>query len=187
MTTRIVLMLTVCLACRPGTAHAQDDPKVGAVMGYPTNVGVLWHVTDRIAIRPEINFFRTTISTEGSGILEPLSDTLTTRSITPGVSALIYLDGVQPLRTYVSPRFAVSNLHTSDDPLGTSRPDTNSYLVGGSLGAQYRAATRFALFGEVGVEYRRSENERAIVPGTTATSRTTSVGTRSGVGIVVYF
>ncbi len=53
MTVRIVrTAVLMLLVCGVGRAYAQDDPRVGLTMGYPTSVGVLWHVTDRIAIRP---------------------------------------------------------------------------------------------------------------------------------------
>ena len=56
MTVRIVwTSALILLVCGMGSANAQDNPRVGLTMGYPTSIGVLWHVTDRIAIRPEID------------------------------------------------------------------------------------------------------------------------------------
>ncbi|HET9192207.1 MAG TPA: hypothetical protein VFO21_04970 [Vicinamibacterales bacterium] len=58
-------------------------------MGYPAGVGVLWHATDRMAIRGEIDFSRTAASTETNSTLLPNeTEELTTRLIRPGVSAL---------------------------------------------------------------------------------------------------
>jgi len=47
----------------PAVAAAQDTPRIGLVMGYPAQVGVLWTVAARLAIRPEVNWTRTTTET----------------------------------------------------------------------------------------------------------------------------
>ena len=38
------------------SADAQEKGKTGVTLGYPASIGLLWHVTDRIAIRPEFSF-----------------------------------------------------------------------------------------------------------------------------------
>src|SRR5690349_6856829 len=82
-----------------GTADAQDDPRVGLTMGYPTAIGVLWHVSDRIAVRPEIDFSRSTATSEGTSPLGSLNDDETTSHvIRPAVSALFYVTQRDQLR-----------------------------------------------------------------------------------------
>jgi len=187
MTVRIVWTAALMLlVCGVGSANAQDDPRVGLTMGYPGSIGVLWHVTDRIAIRPEIDFFRTRVTFESSGsaLLPANEDEDTSRVIRPGVSALFYLGPMEDLRTYVSPRLVAVSTETSN-----SDQDSSNYLVSGSFGAQYRLGTRFAVFGEVGVEYSRGETRFSVpspISGTT-TVRRSGVASRSGVGVTLYF
>ena len=187
MTLRIVSTVAlVTLLCGVRTAHAQDNSRVGLVMGYPASIGVLWHVTDRIAIRPEIDFFRTSITFENSGsaLLPANEDEDTSRAIRPGVSALFYLGPMEDLRTYVSPRFVFVSTGTS-----SSDQESSNYLVSGSFGAQYRLGTRFGVFGEIGIEYSRSETRFSVptpISGTT-TVRRTGVASRAGVGVILYF
>ena len=173
------------LLCGIGTAHAQDNSRIGLVMGYPASIGVLWHVTDRIAIRPEIDFFRSTVTVERTGGLVPLPEDEDTSSVVrPGVSALFYLGPKEDLRTYVSPRFVFVSTGTTG-----SDEETDSYLVSGSFGAQYALGRRFAVFGEIGIEWTKSTSRfDSLTPiaGTT-TFRRTGVASRSGVGVVLYF
>jgi hypothetical protein len=162
-------------------------------MGYPTSVGVLWHVTDHIAIRPEIDFFRSRITIERSGGLVPLpaEEEDTSSVVRPGVSALFYLGPKQDLRTYVSPRFVFVSTDTSG-----SDQETDSYLTSGSFGGQYWLGRRFAVFGELGIEWTKSTSRFDSTPITTGTItiplgtttlRRTGVSSRSGVGVVLYF
>ena len=186
MTKRVVPTVVVLVLAGVSIAHAQDNRRVGLTMGYPTSIGVLWHVTDRVAVRPEIDVFRSTVTFENSGsaLLPASEDEQTSRTVRPGISALFYLGPTEELRTYVSPRFVfVSNDTSSSDQ------ETSSYLVSGSFGVQYRLGSRFSVFGELGVEYSRSETRFSVptpIAGTT-TVRRNGVATRSGVGVVFYF
>ena len=122
---------------------------------------------------------------ESSGLAAlPTTDEDTSRVIRPGISARFYLWPMEELRTYVSPRyvFVSSEMSSSDQ-------ETSNYLVSGSFGAEYRLGTRFAVFGELGIEYSRSETRFALpspISGTT-TVRRSGVASRSGVGVVLYF
>ncbi len=120
----------------------------------------------------------------GSALLPATEDENTSRVIRPGVSALFYLGPMEELRTYVSPRFVFVSTEMS-----SSDQETSNYLVSGSFGAEYRLGTRFAVFGELGIEYNRSETRLSLptpISGTT-TVRRTGVASRSGVGVVLYF
>jgi hypothetical protein len=147
-------------------------------------------VTDRIAIRPEIDFSRTKVTFERTGTsIPPFDDENTSTVVRPGVSALFYLGQVEQLRTYVSPRF----VYVSTDTSGSD--ETTSYLVSGSFGAHYRPVSRFAIFGEMGIQWTRSTFRSApleipVLPSPitgTTTLRNTGVSLRSGVGVVLYF
>ena len=152
-------------------------------MGYPTAVGVLWHVTDRVAIRPEIDFSRQSVSSAGNTPLGPLTEESTTTVIRPGLSALFYLTRQEDLRLYISPRVAYTATESSESVAGS----TSTYLVSGSFGAQHRLGSRFAVFGELGVEYSRSRFDLSALSLFATTTRRSSITTRSGAGIVLYF
>src|SRR5438128_1230854 len=41
------------------SAAAQDHGRVGLVIGYPAAAGVILHVSDRVAVRPDVSFSQT--------------------------------------------------------------------------------------------------------------------------------
>ena len=80
-------ILLSLLAVLPRHAAAQDAGDVGITMGYPASVGVVWHATDRVAVRPEFSFSHA--SGESDNELFTLSNTAT--SFATGVSVLFYV------------------------------------------------------------------------------------------------
>jgi len=89
----------------PAPAYAQDKGDVGLTMGYPNAIGVIYHVSDRFAIRPEITF-----STSSGKNESPLSTTEgDTVSVGVGVSGIFYLRQWDKLRTYVCPRYTYNH------------------------------------------------------------------------------
>ena len=50
-----VLFLPIVLLLAVADASAQDKGDTGITMGYPASVGFVFHVSDRFAIRPELN------------------------------------------------------------------------------------------------------------------------------------
>ena len=186
-TTRVSqIVALVLLVCGLGTAHAQDR-RFGLTMGYPAAVGVLWHVTDRIAVRPEIDLSRITVTTDSTSTLLPDErDESTSRLIRPGLSLLLYVGRLDGLRTYVSPRFSYTSARTSQSD-ASGDPETSTYLASGSFGVQHLLGERFAVFGEVGIEYSRSTFRVTAPPLLDIATRRTTVGTRSGAGVVLFF
>jgi hypothetical protein len=124
------------------------------------------------------------------------TSTSTSSTVGPAISALIYLSKGEALRTYLSPRFTYARGTTTTElagPLPNAVPtiqrdttvSTNTYGGSGSIGAQYTPAKRFALFGEIGVDYSRRTN----TPDTSVSrieTRSSNVGLRGGVGVVLY-
>lgn len=165
-----------------GTASAQDK-KVGLTMGYPSAFGVLWHVSNKVALRPELSLAGGSSKTNGSGFSSE-SDATT---IATGISALFYLNTADNLRTYISPRFTYSHATTEQDlsSITTSNAKTtaNNTAGQGSFGAQYYVSNRFAVFGELGVSFGHTENSSNV---TTTKGTAWAWGTRSAVGIVFY-
>ena len=52
----VVLVLPVLFVAQTAPVLAQDKGDVGISMGYPASVGVVFHMTDSVALRPEISF-----------------------------------------------------------------------------------------------------------------------------------
>lgn len=165
------------------TAHAQER-KVGVTMGYPASVGILWHVTPTIAIRPEFAFAHSSSENNSSSLHSESSAT----NVGTGVSVLFYLKKYDSLRTYFSPRLTYA--HTSGESELSSITNSTSETTGdstsltGSFGAQYSLGDRFAVFGEVGFGYSHTSTESS-----TSTIKLTGDGwgTRTGVGVIFYF
>jgi hypothetical protein len=107
-----------------GAAYAQEQGQIGVAMGYPTSVGVLWHVSDRVAIRPAISFshgwsettiesgdiLRTVPSPSFPGFVDVTPITRSTASSstwTTGVdvSVLLYLGKWDNVRAYLAPGY----------------------------------------------------------------------------------
>jgi hypothetical protein len=185
------------------TASAQETPRVGISMGYPAGIGIIWHITDGVALRPEISVQKQSgqsTTMRASVIIGLPSDgtTITTSESTMdfwqasvGVSALFYLSKHDALRTYVSPRWAYtrdsSNLPSSLSDSINFGTSGSGNLVAGSFGAQYALGRKFSAFGEVGVEFSRTvstPNDRQF-----GSSRDVfqTFGTRSAAGVILYF
>jgi len=171
--------ITVALAT---TAAAQDSPRVGITMGYPASVGVMWHLSDRVALRPEFSFSLTDSSSESL-----IDDETNFWTLGTGVSVLFYSSLTDNLRTYVAPRFSYGR--TSGNSSNTEST-TDVYTFAGMFGAHYSLSRRFAAFGEVGVGYARQSGASTTTIGALTnhiTSHGNAFGTRTGVGVILYF
>jgi len=204
----IALLLATGFAFSPRPCAAEEPSRVGLSMGYPASVGIVWHVSNGVAVRPELSF------SHGSGDtvdgLSPLTFTSTTDStaVGVGVSALLYTAKWEALRADVSPRIAYTRSTASTTstevipvvvipvlagvpviptlpPNPTVSTTISSYLIAGSFGAEYALARRFALFGEVGYGYIRTSNSSSSSASLKETANAT--GTRTGVGVIFYF
>lgn len=165
----LVFVLSAC-----GTAAAQDTGKVGVTMAFPASLGVIFHATDTVAIRPEFSFARNT--TEGS--VETNTWTLGT-----GVSALFYLHNYDHVRTYVSPRYGYSHASASASSSSIADTTVTSWSVTGSFGTEYAPTPKFSVFGEIGVGYTR----QSTTPGIGGFNlKGASTAMRAGVGIIFY-
>ena len=196
------------------SAGAQEEPKIGLTMGYPTAVGVLWRVADRVSLRPDFTW--TSTSNESPSINDPILGTVGNPTTfdnwqtSVGLSALFYLNRFERLRTYASPRFAYSRTSTSS-AVSNSPASTNgrswTYATSGSFGAEYGLGRHFGVFGEIGVNYSTMtlvttsvETRTSVITigaGGIVTSTSTftlrseshshSIGSRSGAGVIFYF
>ena len=171
----------VCALLVPAAAHAQEKGKVGITMGYPASVGLLWHVADNVALRPEFDFAH---SNRDSEISESSTDT-----VGLGVSLLLYMKKWDNTAAYFVPRFAWSHASAkSESDFGGSNFESKStgdaYTYSGSFGAQGWLGSRFSAYGEVGLAYTTASSESEL---SGSENKTTGFGLRSGVGIVFYF
>src|SRR5687768_2673105 len=180
-----VLILVVALFSE-SRVNAQEKSKIGMTFGFPASVGIIWHATDKLAIRPEFGFSWN--STE-AGTFESDSTVLTM-----GVSALVYIAKWDDLSAYVSPRYTYNRLSSESS---TSAPvvffDESERVQGthafsGSFGTQYSFGRRYGAFGEFGLAYGWSKNEidsPLTGPGNELKSK--SLSTRTVAGLVFYF
>ena len=183
---RMVRILSVALLmglAAVSTAGAQDQNKVGITMGYPASIGVVWPVTDTVAIRPELSFSGASSDSAASSF-ESESDGW---AFGTGVSALFYLRKYDNLRTYVVPRFTYSRATTTVTSSSFTNSETTTTTsntgLAGSFGAQYSLGDKFAVFGEVGFGFNHSWGTSST---TTAKASSNTWGSRTGVGIIFF-
>ena len=177
-----VSLMGCFIATLSATASAQDARRVGLTTGYPGVIGILWHASERIAIRPEFSFTKNDSSSE-STFANAASDFW---SFGTGVSLLFFAPLRDNLKTYVSPRFAYTRTSGGSD---TTDSTVDAYSVSGALGGHYSLGQRFALFGELGISYSHQTGSitSSLAPTFQTTNRGDSISTRTAVGIVLYF
>jgi hypothetical protein len=176
-----IVLFGCCSLIATSTAYAQDTGHVGLTMGYPSAVGVLWQVSERVALRPEFSF--TWTENASQSLVDATSDF---SSVGANLSVLFFSRIRDNLKTYVSPRFAYTRTSGSSE---VSRSTADMYSVGGLFGAHCGLGQRFAVFGEVGLAYTHQTGSvtSAISPAISTSNHGDSVGTRTGVGVVLYF
>jgi hypothetical protein len=202
------LMLGVCLVLSvAANVLAQDAGQMGVTLGYPAAVGVIWHVTDHVAVRPEISFLTTSAEIPAitgislPGLSADLGETSST-TVSTGVSGLFYFGKWDKLRAYVSPRYTYSRLTAESGSTLSTDARNSAYTVTGSFGAHYQLHRRFAVFGETGFGYTHSHTtstSRLLLPvipvgpnvpspiSQSIESNSHSWATRTGAGVIFYF
>jgi hypothetical protein len=168
-------------------AAAQDAGRTGLVVLTPGTVGMVWHVSDHVAVRPEVSFLFSAVDVDDSSANESTSGTAGL-----GVSVPLAIRRWGDATAYVAPRF--SYVRATSDSGGP--PDlrlesvATSYGVGGSVGLQYLLGERFAIFAETGLSYARSSSgTESDSPAVTLLRKTHSwsLGTRAAIGAGFYF
>jgi hypothetical protein len=182
---RMTLALALlALVSSPGLAAAQDDPRLGIVAATGATIGVEWRLSDKIALRPEVGF--NFASTDSEDDIAGTSNS----AVTFGVSALVTAKRWNDLFTYFAPRVTIGHSTSKSDAAEESlsvEASTTAYTFGGSFGAHYTLGDRFAVFGEAGLAIGVSHSEITSRTVLDTERTTTSVGTRTAVGIVFYF
>jgi len=186
--------MVLAVTARPVAAQEAGD--VGVTMGYPGAIGVVWHITDRVAVRPDLTLSRTTSESRTTGGLfegQSLAASNTSEGwgSAVGLSALVNVRTIERLRLYLSPRLAYS-YSSSDNETGLTgslsafTATTTGLVASGSFGTQYNVHDRFAIFGELGLQYTSLTTESDF-PGSRNESDSTTLGLRSAVGVTFYF
>ena len=179
---RTALVLSGVTLCGPGTAFGQEPGPVGLVMGLPASVGVIWHLGERLAVRPELSLSWSSAESTTPSAGGAITSSTDAAQIGVGSSVILYVRQWDGLRLYVSPRFVYLRSETT----ATSGQSTSTtYSGSGSFGAQYSLGRRAGVFGELGLSYTRLRTSSDFVA--SAESRGTLVRTRSSVGLIVYF
>ena len=133
-------------------ASAQEAGHVGVTVSAPSAIGVIWHVTPRVAIRPDLSFSFNESDAEVTDI--------SSQSFSLGGSVLFYTGRWDNLQTYVTPRLSYSWSSSSIEGSGSKLDATqDGWGLSGSFGAQYTLGTRFAVFAEAGLLYSSQTTE----------------------------
>ncbi len=181
-----VLFLPIVLLLAVADVFAQDKGDTGITMGYPVSVGFVFHVSDRFAIRPELDL---SVSSGESDAISGSSSSSDGSRVGVGLSALFYLGSTDKLRPYVAPRYVFSHTSSSSDsPVSESESTLTSHAFGGFFGAQYSLHDRFSVFGEVGVIHTFGSTKFEVGSGlATLRSENRVTSARTGVGVIFYF
>jgi hypothetical protein len=178
MRARFVMAILAMMVLLARPSSAQETGRVGLTMAFPAAVGIIWHATDGLALRPDFTFSQ---SSSGGASL-----TASSASVGLGVSALFYVRKWDNLRAYLSPRFGYQRSSFTYPGSAPASVSTNTYSGSGSFGAEYLLHRRFAVFAETGLIYSHL-NSDAAASGLSLDSSSHTWGTRAGVGAILYF
>ena len=170
---RIVAGTIVLTTVAVMPAMAQEPGKVGLVMTSDSNVALRIEVTERVAIRPEVGFIRTTTDSLGSE--------RTTTGWSPGLSLLFRIKSWDRTGLYLAPRWTYSR-STIGETSNSGSGKATGHAVSGLIGAQHNITDRFGVFGEVGVGRTSSKNESQF---SSVSAHYWSI--RSAVGGILFF
>lgn len=178
----VLLLLTLVLY--PEAARAQERGQAGVAMGYPATFAFVWHVSDALALRPEVSFTHSSTKNENSTFSVSSSSDTWTAAV--GASALWYVRRFDSVRTYVSPRVAYSRSSATSSTNDDDPRTANTLSAAASVGAQYTPVRKFSVFGEIGYGFSRGWSEfRTPISTTKLTGWAWSP--RGAVGVIFYF
>jgi hypothetical protein len=149
------------LVSRSQPVYGQSAGARGLVFQVPSTIGAIWHVTDAVAIRPEVNFLSVSVSGTDS------------RALSLAVSAPFYATSVDAVRVYLSPLVGMTRVRNTG---GTFNTTITEWSFAVSYGAQYAATKRFGLYAESGLYYARNDFDPTV----------SQLGLRSAIGVILY-
>jgi hypothetical protein len=166
--------------------RAQERGQIGVVMEAPATFAVIFHPSNKVAIRPEV-----TLAHASTELVQlTLGDTITKANewaVNVGASALFYAARWDRVHSYLSPGFTFGHASV-DTSSGSDQRESSAKTFSGkaSWGVQFVAARKFSVFGEMGYRLSRSKVPTESPIGTLTTT-TWSGGSRGAVGIIFYF
>lgn len=152
---------------------AQSRGRVALSIAHPSAVGIVWHVKDRFALRPDFSFSRRSSDSPPGTISRVWTATI-------GLSALVYLFRSDSLQGYIAQRASYSKTD------GAQRIGSEAYTLGEAFGLQYALGRRFAVFGETGLQYSWSSVPVFFQGVRVQTTHTRAWETTAGVGLMFY-
>ncbi len=195
---RSVILASVLIAASASAGVAQDRGQFGLTMGYPGSIGVVWHITDAVAVRPDFDFHAASESGRSG-------TSSTTFGV--GISGLWYFARHEALRMYVAPRYVYGrnttelqisvpqNVGINIGTLPSINTTVTTHSLFGSFGAQYAVHKRFGIFGEVGLGYSQANRPSPAIGFSDVLGTFSGIGvtevhswaTRSAAGVILYF
>lgn len=159
-------------------AFAQKAGAAGVLL-RGSSIGILWHVSDNVALRPEIAISKAS-STTSSGAAETTTDSWAANF---GSSAHFYVAHWNAVRAYLSPQYHY--MHGKATSTGVpSSSSSSTHSVSGMFGTQYVVSDRFSIFGELGAQYAWQPKWSTSA---TTTARSWQLDTKTSIGVVIYF
>jgi len=205
MTTMCVALVVACAL----PVSAQDERPVALTMAFPAEVGVLWQVSDRVALRPDVGFtWSEQAASFGDDDFGAYTSESSSSSVTTGLSVLFTVARWEQLRAYLVPRVGYTFLsNRSLNSFGpspgvniiiggvsggisggvqTERDEANSraFELSGAFGVQYSLGERFGVYGEAGIAYTSAKYP---VSSSSDENRMSAAGIRSMVGVLFRF
>lgn len=164
-----ILALTAAMAISSAAFGTNvKASKFGVDFSYANQLptlGVMWHVTDMIALRPSLGFSSTTTD----------PNTGSTTVLNFGIAVPIYLANFNALDLYVAPGFTYKSTNTK--PATGSSTTASDIGVTAALGLQVKVTDQLHLFGEMGLGYTGTNNGGSPAAKTTVIATgTTSIG-----------
>lgn len=158
-------------------AAAQEGGDKGLTVSAPSSIGLIWHLSPKWAVRPELSF--SFGGSDGEGSIPDISS----HAFTFAGSALFYTGRWENLQTYVSPRLSYSwaGSSISQTDVDTSQ---DGWGLAGSFGAQYSLGERFAVFAEAGIAYAGTNSKTSL---SDSDRSSWTFGTRTQIGATLYF
>jgi hypothetical protein len=204
----------VALVCAAPLA-AQEKGQVGLDLSFHGSpaIGVTWHLSKRLALRPSLGFTRSSMESEDilswNGMSATVPDESERSSVRYGVATLFYLPAVAETSTYLGASYHRIGASSESDPTEVeiasgflSRQPGNDIEESGNSAAAFLGLKRFigkkvAVYGEAGLgfSWRTVESRRIIpaewpdsgLPHTTRLERRDLGSFTGSIGAVFYF
>ncbi|MCX7632561.1 MAG: outer membrane beta-barrel protein [Turneriella sp.] len=168
-------------AAKSTTNTATSTSRLGIDFSYSESlphIGVWWHISQQVALRPTLGFRSTTSSsTTNTGFSTVTTETSAT-IFEFGLSLPVYLTKFKAMDLFVAPAFSFRNTSTKTSGGGISQSESKSgFAFGLSLGLQIPLHEQLHVFGESGFGYSKDDSKKE-----------TNLGLiRTSVGAIFYF